>query len=214
MLTNSNVGKGYKRLSGTMNRTMKKTTKTPESIAESNPSEVVSEGDLSTIREILFGQQHRGHNQRQEELDALIKSSIQELKQETKQQFKELHKKVDNLTSALSKRLEKDIASEVKARDKVTALIGDHIADVEQVVSNLASSTTEADNDLQDQLLNQADAMQKQMDELYSEVTSALKQEVTRLNNDKADRTSLASLLNGIASQLSESGSGAGMTSN
>ncbi len=194
---------------------MKKTTKKPEpSKAETNPSEVVSEDDLSTIREILFGQQHRGHNQRQEELETLIKSSVLDLKQETKQQFKELNKKVDDLTSALSKRLDKEMASEAKARDKATTLIDDHIAEVEQVISSLDSSTSTADNDLQDQLLNQADAMQKQMDELYNEVTSALKKEVARLSNDKADRTSLASLLNGIASQLSESGTGAGMTSN
>ncbi|MAZ86479.1 MAG: hypothetical protein CL693_02450 [Cellvibrionaceae bacterium] len=194
---------------------MKKTTKKAEPTkAESNPSEVVSGDDLSTIREILFGQQHRGHNQRQEELEALIKSSVMDLKQDTKQQFKELNKKVDELTNALSKRLDKELANEAKTRDKATALINDHIAEVEQVMSNLDDSTSAADNDLQDQLLNQADVMQKQMDELYNEVTSALKKEVTRLSNDKADRTSLASLLNGIASQLSESGSGAGMTSN
>ncbi len=204
-------GKGYK----LRRRTMKKTTKKSETSAtESNPAEVVSGDDLSTIREILFGQQHRGHNLRQEELEALIKSSVQDLKQETKQQFKELHKKVDDLTSALSKRLEKDIASEAKARDKTTALINEHITEVEQVITNLDASTSAADNDLQDQLLNQADAMQKQMDELYNEVTSALKEEVNRLSHDKADKTSLASLLNGIASQLSESGAGAGMTSN
>ena len=194
---------------------MKKNTKKTETDLEGSSSDSVpSQDDLSTIREILFGQQHRQHHQRQTDLETLIKDSISELKADTKQQFKELNKKVDDLNSSLSKRLDKEIASEVKARDKVVASINQHIEQVEDVIESHDKSTSAADSDLQDQLLNQAEAVQKQMDELYNEVSSALKEEVNRLSHDKADRTSLASLLNGIASQLSETGQGAGVAPN
>ncbi len=195
--------------------TMKKNTKKMEATPdEASPDSNPSIDDLSTIREILFGQQHRQHNQQQTDLETLIKDSMADLKADTKQQFKELNKKVDDLNSALSKRLDKEIASEVKTREKIVAGINQHIVQVEGVIEDLDKSTSAADSDLQDQLLNQADAVQKQMDELYNEVTSALKAEVNRLSHDKADRTSLASLLNGIASQLSETGQGAGVAPN
>ncbi len=190
---------------------MKKNTKKAESGAE---QESPTADDLSTIREILFGQQHRQHNQRQTDLETLIKEMVSELKLDTKQQLKELNKKVDDLNTSLSKRLDKEMAAEVKARDKIVEGLNDHIAQVEDSIAKLDASTTAADNDLQDQLLNHADAMQKQMDELYNEVTTALKQEVERLSHDKADRTSLATLLNGIASQLSETGQNSGIASN
>ncbi|MGH1371253.1 MAG: hypothetical protein ACRBBW_04400 [Cellvibrionaceae bacterium] len=190
---------------------MKKSTKKNDDDLTQQPK---TEDDLSTIREILFGQQHRQHNQAQTDLEALIKTTVSDLKQDTKQQFKELNKKVDDLNNSLSKRLDKEIATEVKARDKAVDGINAHLAQVEDSIAKLDASTTTADNDLQDQLLNQADAVQKQMDELYNEVTTALKQEVERLSHDKADRTSLATLLNGIASQLSETGQNSGIASN
>ncbi len=190
---------------------MKKSTKKADVDTE---QESPTHDDLSTIREILFGQQHRQHNQRQTDLEALIKTMVSELKLENQQQFKELNKKVDDLNSSLSKRLDKEMMAEGKARDKAVAGLSDHLVQVEDSIAKLDASTTAADNDLQDQLLNQAEAVQKQMDELYNEVTTALKQEVERLSHDKADRTSLATLLNGIASQLSETGQNSGIASN
>lgn len=192
---------------------MKKNTKKTDANAEQEPP-VPTADDLSTIREILFGQQHRQHNQRQTDLEDLIKEKVTELKLETKQQFKELNKKVDDINASLSKRLDKEMAAEVKARDKAVDRINTHISEVEDSIASLDASTAAADNDLQDQLLNHADATHKQMDELYKEVTTALKEEVERLSHDKADRTSLATLLNGIASQLSETGQSSGIASN
>lgn len=201
---------------------MKKSTKKTDANgdasqkAETASKAVASQNaeDLSTIREILFGEQHRQHNVRQDELEQFIRASIDELKADTHQQFKELNRKVDQLNTAMNKRLDKEMTAEVKARDKVTNSINTHIEQVESVIAALDDSTSATSNDLQDQLLNQADLMQQQMDDLYSEVTSALKEEVNRLSHDKADRTSLATLLSGIASQLSETGPGPGITPN
>lgn len=162
------------------------TTSTPNTASE-----------LDTVREILFGAQVKQHHEKQSELEQLIKDSIAQLSAESDKRFKQIEAKIDDLNESLQ--------AEAKLRDQSDDNLHQDLQSLLATVEKLDTTTTDASADLQDQLVNQAEQIYKQLDKVHTEMSEALQREFSKLNRDKADRSSLAVLLNGIASQLSDS---------
>lgn len=169
--------------------------KTVDETKQTMPTDSASE--LDTVRHILFGAQVKQHNERQSELERLIKDSIAQLSAESDKRFKQIEAKIDGLNKSLQ--------DEAKLRDQSDDQLQQDLQSLSATVEQLDTTTTNANADLQDQLFNQADKIYKQLDKVHAEMSDALQREISKLNKDKADRSSLAVLLNGIATQLSDS---------
>lgn len=184
----------------------KKASNTP--VDQSTPSQEPSQQDLDTVRDILFGAQKRAFEEKNhayeakhQEIEALIQSSVQTLRDELKQATKELSKEISDVKQAL--------ASEEKSRLADNTLRATEIANLDQTLGDLEKNTSAGADDLQDQLMALSENIRKQLDELHDELTLSIQSETAKLNDNKADRSSLASLLSGIANQLAGGASGA-----
>jgi hypothetical protein len=184
-----------------MTQSSKKKTRASKPVdktAETRVSEP-SGSDLDTVREILFGAQVQQHNQKQDELKQYIDDSIAQLNAETEKRFTKIEAKITKLNDSFK--------DDSKLRNKAETQFHKELQSLLATIEQLDSTTSDSNTDLQDQLLNQADDMQKQLDALHAEMSNALQLECAKLNRDKADRSSLAVLLNGIATELSETNS-------
>jgi vacuolar-type H+-ATPase subunit I/STV1 len=174
--------------------TRKATKRSTKSTAASNEDGVITE--LETVRDILFGQQVRQHQQKHAELETLVNSSVQQLRDEMNSMSLEINARIDQVCESL--------AAEEQQRVTEIQGVNENLQAIESSIAQLEAACQTTDNDLQDQLLNHADQVKQQQQQLHDELTEALRQAVEKLSRDKADRTSLASLLSGIANQLSE----------
>lgn len=157
--------------------------------------------DLNTVRDILFGEQQRAFEdknhafeQKHKEIEALIDSSVKTLRDEIKQTKTQLSQDIADVKAAL--------AQEEKDRLADNTLRATEIVNLDQSLGDLEKATSAGSDDLQDQLVALSNDIRKQLDELHDELTNSIQSETAKLNDNKADRSSLASLLNGIASQL------------
>lgn len=168
---------------------------------EENTQKDATTTPLETVRDILFGEQVRQQQQKHTELEQFIVDRVESLRTDTEKMFSELSQQLAQLSSALSQ--------ETQARESADEVLNQYMRQMDSNIEKLDAETKTSLGDLQDQLLNYADLMQEKMQGLQQDMTTTFNQEVDKLSRNKADKSSLASLLSGIASQLTDSEAGA-----
>ena len=164
-----------------------------------NSSTPVAERQLTEIRDLLFGEQMRllqaGIHSLQQDLlqrlDSLAQTMSQNFEQ-TRQDFnsrlEELGRHVDALNRAQENRLIADID------------------DVNTRMTALQKSSQESDQLLEQQLQDMATTLHEDISTRTREMMERLTQTQLELRDSKADRKTLASLLDRMASELNQDG--------
>jgi uncharacterized protein YicC (UPF0701 family) len=181
-----------------MKQTNKRNSKSAPAEPDSTQAETstAQQQPLDTVRDILFGEQSRAHQQKHTELEKLIHDSLAEMRSETDKMFADVGKQLDSINKALT--------TEVQQREAANDMLSQTISHLDSTLQQLDASTKTADGDLHDQLLNNVERIEQTIQNLHEEMTNTLNKEVEKLDKNKADRSNLATLLSGIASQLTE----------
>lgn len=162
----------------------------------------MSAGNLDKVREILFGGQMRDNERRFARLEERLTRETADLRDDLRKRLAALEQFTRDELSALSDRLrqeheeradgQRDLAQELrdaaKAFEKKTAQIDDQLA--------------RAQRDLRQQLLDLQQNLTDDLKHKADEVMARLAQESGELRNDKADRSTIASLLTEMAMRL------------
>ena len=138
---------------------------------------------LSTIRDILFGEQAREDEVKRNNSHKELKASIGQLQQETQNQFQKISNEIEKLQHLISNETDQRLADN-KAATHQTMLL-------QQTQSQLRQDLTQSTAELS-----------KKSREYHEELSEKLEQAAKELRSDKTDRGDLAKMLRGMAEQL------------
>lgn len=156
---------------------------------------VSAQQDLETIKEILFGAQVRqAEDTRQQSEDRLI-AAIDTLRRETLNSFEQVQKSIRDLNT----RLDQQIAFQKREDTAIQQTISQNLDEAR----NDAATLQEDMHEMKRELNNKDIEIQDELDDKFQQLEQLLRREVENLQDQKADRNSLATLLTGIATQLS-----------
>lgn len=163
---------------------------------EETPNVASAQQDLDTIKEILFGAQVRQAEDEREQTELRMLEAIDELRLDTRKMFEQMQQSLADL----NKRLDQQIAYQ----NRENLSLQQSIAENQQEANNDASVLQEDMQELKRELTNKDHELQDDIDCKYHQLEQLLQREIDNLKAQKADRHSLASLLTGLADQLSD----------
>ncbi|WP_075187748.1 hypothetical protein [Teredinibacter haidensis] len=173
-------------------------TKTPKKTEKDDTLEAdASLQALVQVREILFGEQVRQHDQKRADLEQQLVDTITTLRGDCDRRFAEVGTRLDTLMGALQE--------ESEARQQENSALNNRLDDIDATLERQNTANKAAHVDILDQMDSLSIQMSQKLEKVESELNRSIQANVEKLTADKADRTSLASLLSGIASQLSDS---------
>lgn len=162
---------------------------------------VSAQQDLETIKEILFGAQVRHSEDTLQQSEERLVTAIDALRQDTLQSFEQVRQSIQDLNT----RLDQQIAFQKREDQAIQQTISENL----QEARNDTANTQEDMQEMKRELNNKDIEIQDEMDFKFQQLEQLLQREIENLQDQKADRNSLATLLTGIAAQLSASESGA-----
>jgi hypothetical protein len=159
---------------------------------------------VDKIRDILFGPQLKNYEARFARLEENLVRETVELKETMRRRFESLEEFFRSETGGLAARMkvERD-----ERTDNFRALDRDLKATHEELsrrVHDLDTSTSEAASGLRKELMSESRKLLDEISERHDALRSLLERRVGELRHQKADRTLLSALLNGIATQIAE----------
>ena len=149
---------------------------------------------LSTIRDILFGEQAREDEEKRNSLHKELKANLGQLQQETQNQFEQVSSELKKLHSLITSETEQRIASGKGANQ--------HITHLQQSLDESNQTHQRVQSQLQKEFTQSTDALNVQSKKLHEELSEKLEVAAKELRSDKTDRGDLAKLLRGMAEQL------------
>ena len=154
--------------------------------AEENP------GNIDKVRDLLFGGQMRDYDRRFTRFEERLVQESTELKEDVRKRLLALEQFVKQETASLAaaaKELSREVRDNAKATEKKTGQID---AQVEKLQGELRKQILDLHKRVTDDIRGKID-----------DVLARLSQEASDLRHDKADRATIAALLNEMALRLS-----------
>ena len=139
---------------------------------------------VSQIRDILFGREIAQYEQRFQQLEHLVLSSIAELRDEFSKSFASLEDYTKAELSSLAKRL----------------------TEGELERQNLKQLSSDQQSSLRDRILQQSKTLQSDVRDCEKRLVELIEQTRSGLENNKIDAARLAEMLNEVASRVTRSG--------
>ncbi len=182
---------------------MEKKTKTrTKTDSENNEADSVD-----TIRDILFGNQMRGFDQKFAQLEERLASDISALRQENYRQIESLQTFIESEIDILGSKLTSEEKARVEEMDSLDS-------ELKQTAKQLDKKIADAGNTLDKQSREINQKILKQSQDFNSELNTQLEQSRKRmdgykqeLSTAKVDKSTLAETLNALALQINDDGS-------
>lgn len=184
-------------------KTTKKPGSTKDAPANPNPapdSDAASGASdpLAAIRELLYGEQVKLINTDIRLLTEQMNTRLQALRAQMEQSLERLHADF----SGQLKDLDKHVESLNKARVQREGDLSADIDDVRHQLGRAIEESNSADDALRQQMDAEIKRLEKEMSDHHGEVMAELARTSKELSSNKADRKTLASLLAGMADNL------------
>lgn len=161
--------------------------------------EAAKEGDnISTLRDILFGNKIAEYEKRFKDLEDHLSKEITSIREEVDRLFKSLENFFKEELNALASQF-KEEQEERQTSDK---RIREDIENITQKFSGHKEENSGAHRDLRQLLLDQHKNLSDEIQQLKREITHALDHKSSGLDQKKVDRLALADLLTEMALQL------------
>ncbi|BDC52529.1 hypothetical protein F183_A48440 [Bryobacterales bacterium F-183] len=174
-------------------------------MGEGNPLGVGNEdgtGNVDKIRDILFGGQMRDYDQRFRRLEETLLRESNEIREMTRQRLEALEAYVKREFEAQAQRLRAE-------RDERNAAFQQAARELHEIHENLSRRLNEANDaasetsrSIREEILSRSTSLLQEMQARHRESNESLERHFSQLRNDKADRTSIAGLLNEMAMRL------------
>lgn len=168
----------------------------PALSAASLPDTLQTDKNLDMVRNILFGEYIREAERRQATLERFVHVWIGSLREEA-------HKNFDTLMVEI-KLLKELLTEESKSRRNDTRAARERFEQVGKSIDELGGKTRNAHECLEQQLQHETTRIGQEMVQQRDALLSQLQQTSAQLQQDKADRRTVASLLQHAARQLAD----------
>ena len=153
--------------------------------------------NLRVVRELLFGKQVKRIEHKQYALERFIRASVSALKEET-------HLKLDALQKELQK-ISAQLGEETRDRKMAVSTAHERFANMEQSVDRLGNQIRADQHEIRQRLSQESGKLDQQMQDWRDEILQQLQQTAVELSNNKADRKTVATLLQSMAQELNAS---------
>ncbi|MEZ5450991.1 MAG: hypothetical protein R3E89_19195 [Thiolinea sp.] len=148
------------------------------------------------MRDLLFGAQVRETERKQAALERFIKASVMALGED-------MQRKMDSLKHELSLLADR-LDDEGRHRKAAVATALERFTNVDQHIERLSNQTRADQHEIRQRLLQETRQLGQQMQDWRQDMLEQLRMASTELQHDKADRKSMAALLQQMAQQLAE----------
>ncbi len=159
-------------------------------------------GNLEKVRDILFGHQMREVDRRFVRLEERIVKETRDLREDMKRRLDALEAYTNKETEALSTQLRNEQAERVDANARLVRELADTAGALERRTAALDEQLAKGQREIRQHILEQQQRLGDDVRERIEEVLAALARESHSLRHDKADRASLAALLQEMAMRL------------
>lgn len=174
-------------------------------MGEGNPIGTAHEdgtGNVDKIRDILFGGQMRDYDQRFRRLEETLLRESNEIREMTKQRLDALEAYIKREFEAQAQRLRAE-------RDERNSAFQQAARELHEIHENLSrrlnesnDAVSETSRSIREEILSRSTSLLQEMQHRHREGNENLERHVSQLRSDKADRTSIAALLNEMAMRL------------
>ena len=154
-----------------------------------------SEESVDKIRDIIFGPQMRDYERKFAQLEDRIMKEVKRLQDEMDKRLTALEQSIDRELDELVKRLDGEHGDRLAAEQDLSETLASH---VEQLRAELAG----VDEELKQQIDQQARALNKEIKTRQSATDKRLEQETGSLRESKVDRSALTELFNELAARI------------
>ncbi|CAA6814996.1 MAG: Unknown protein [uncultured Thiotrichaceae bacterium] len=180
----------------------KPSQQTPETINAENHHHTHSESQaednsLSMVRDILFGEQKREHDQRIIDLELLIDNHDQKIRYDMSNDFDILHTEIRLLNQLLSDENKARLDDNIQHQKRFKEISQQHLV----LSENMQKMFTQ----LSTKMTSEIAALRKEFAQEQQDLMNLFEEEHAKLKKDKADRELLANTFAELAKQLESS---------
>lgn len=159
--------------------------------------------NLEKIREILFGNQVRTHDQRFARLEERLEQECKTLRGDINRRLDALESYIQQEVASLSEQIKETKQVQVSNTERLEQAQLSATQALEQKLSQLDEKTTESERSLRKQVLEQSNQLSADSIQKYNELLTIVEREVAILHTvDKTDRAHLASFFGEMSARL------------
>ena len=175
-----------------------------ESVAEISGKSLISDGNLDQVRDILFGAQLKDNESRFNDLEATIKTELEQAHKEFKSRLDILEDFVKGELASITGKLKKEQSERQQDTERLTERQDDHKRVSQNKLSSLEETLDETARELRKMILDQAKNLTDAAEKNYETLKNSLSTKAGQLNNSKTDRAALAQMFSEIAIRLGD----------
>ncbi|MDX2031722.1 MAG: hypothetical protein SF339_13690 [Blastocatellia bacterium] len=166
------------------------------------PADLMNQGNLDKVRDIIFGGQMREYERRFAKLEERIQKEAADAREDSRRRFDSLENFIKQEIAALGDRLRSENQQRSQAAEEITRELRDTARSLTQKLNQLDEHASATHREIRQQILDQSKALSEEIRQKQDEITAALAREARDLRHDKTDRAALANLFTELALRL------------
>ncbi|MDQ6990694.1 MAG: hypothetical protein Q9M11_03080 [Mariprofundaceae bacterium] len=167
-----------------------------------NNQESMETGNVDQIRDIIFGAQMRDYEKRFIRLEERLLSESNSLRGETNSRLDTLENYIKQEVSSLSDSISVERGEREDDTRHLSNELNKQSQEQDKKLSQLQQSSTQAQADLRDALLEQSKSLLTEIQNARNTLSASLDKSTEELRDDKADRRALADMFSEFAMRL------------
>ncbi len=170
--------------------------------APASGPDLMNQGNLDKIRDIIFGGQMRDYERRFAKLEERIQKEAADAREDARRRFDSLENFIRQEIAALGDRLRSENQQRAQAEEEITRELRDSARNLTQKLHQQDEQNVATHRELRQQMLDQSKSLSEEIRQKHDEIVAALARESRELRNDKTDRAALANLFTELALRL------------
>lgn len=166
-------------------------------VSPSSPDE-----SLDKVRDILFGAQSREFERRFALLEEDLLRKTAEARAEAHQRLEALEAQLRQDVERLTDRLQAEHEARAETINAVTAELHKLTQQLEDKITELDQHSTEAQEDIRQQLVDEAKLLSNQIEQQSDDLQAALNHEVEQLDHNKLNRSDIAQMFSEMSKRF------------
>jgi seryl-tRNA synthetase len=160
-------------------------------------------GNIDKVRDLLFGGQMRDYDRRFTRFEERLVQESTELKEDVRKRLLALEQFLKQETASLAERIKAENSDRVAAAKELGREVRDNAKATEKKTAQIDAQVEKLQSELRKQILDLHKRVTDDIRGKIDDVLARLTQEASDLRHDKADRATIAALLNEMALRLS-----------
>ncbi len=170
--------------------------------SHSSNGDIAGGENLDRVREILFGSQIRNYEKRLNRLEERLVKECATLRDDTRKRLDSLETYIKREVDLLADRLKSERAERDKTVEELAQDFKDTIKSLEKKFAQLDEQVTQSERNLRQHTLEISKSWNDEIQQKSEEVLAVLEREAKEIRKDKANRSTLVTLLTEMAMRL------------